>query len=68
MMNIRVNGVPYRTSGATLADLLTEHEIDAARRGVAIAVNDAIVPRGEWRTTKLNSGDVVEIVRPHSGG
>jgi thiamine biosynthesis protein ThiS len=33
-----------------------------------VAINVAIVPRAAWRTTVLNHGDVVEIVRPHSGG
>jgi sulfur carrier protein len=67
-MEISLNGAPYRMEGANLTDLLIEQAIDASKRGIAIAVNDAIVPRGQWPTTALKFGDAVEIVRPHSGG
>lgn len=67
-MEIRLNGAPHCLSDASLADLLAKQAIDTSRRGIAVAINDAIVPRAEWPTTFLKGGDVVEIVRPHSGG
>jgi sulfur carrier protein len=67
-MEISLNGAAYRMEGANLEDLLIEKAIDGSKRGVAIAVNDAIVPRGRWAKTTLKDGDAVEIVRPHSGG
>ena len=67
-MEISLNGAPHRFAGANLIDLLAEQAIDPAKRGVAVAVNDTIVPRAEWATSSLKAGDVVEIVRPHSGG
>jgi sulfur carrier protein len=67
-MDIIVNGQPHHLAGASLMDLLAEQAIEASRRGVAIAINDAIVPRAAWATTNLNPGDAIEIVRPHSGG
>jgi sulfur carrier protein len=67
-MEISLNGTRHRFAGENLIDLLAEQAIDHAKPGVAVAVNDAIVPRAEWATASLRSGDVVEIVRPHSGG
>ncbi len=67
-MDIRLNGTPHRFAGASLIELLAAQEIDHAKPGVAVAINDAIVPRAEWARASLNPGDVVEIVRPHSGG
>ena len=67
-MDISLNGTPYHATDTTVAQLLIEHAIDPAKPGVAVAVNDSIVPRGEWRRSLLKDGDVVEIVRPHSGG
>jgi sulfur carrier protein len=67
-MDIRLNGEPYTLADGALTDLLTACEVDTARRGVAVSINDAIVPRGEWASTRLKDGDTVEIVRPHSGG
>lgn len=67
-MDIRLNGAPYRAAAGTLSELLAEQKIDVGRRGVAIAVNAALVPRAHWQDTPLRPGDEVEIVRPHSGG
>ena len=67
-MEISLNGAPHRFVGGNLIDLLAEQAIDLSKRGLAVAVNDAIVPRAEWATASLKSGDAVEIVRPHSGG
>ncbi len=67
-MDISLNGAPYRATDSTVVQLLIEHAIDPARPGIAVAVNDSIVPRGEWRVPLLKEGDNVEIVRPHSGG
>ena len=67
-MEIRLNGAPRRLDSKMLSDLLAAQQIDPARRGVAIAVNSAVVPRKLWSTLALEPGDEVEIVRPHSGG
>jgi sulfur carrier protein len=67
-MDISLNGAPHRFEGASLIDLLAAQAIDRSKPGVAVAINDAIVPRAEWTAVSLNPGDVVEIVRPHSGG
>jgi sulfur carrier protein len=67
-MDISLNGAPHRFEGASLVELLAAQAIDQTKPGVAVAINEAIVPRAEWATASLNPGDVVEIVRPHSGG
>jgi sulfur carrier protein len=67
-MDISLNGAPHRFEGASLIELLAAQAIDRTKPGVAVAINEAIVPRAEWSTAALKSGDAVEIVRPHSGG
>ena len=67
-MDISLNGAPHRFDGSSLIELLAAQAIDQGKKGVAVAINDAIVPRAEWATAALKAGDVVEIVRPHSGG
>ena len=66
--NIRVNGQDEPLGVATLAALLEEKEVDTGQRGIAVALNGAIVPRAAWPQTKLNAGDSVEIVRARQGG
>jgi sulfur carrier protein len=65
---IRVNGRDRPLDEATLAALLAREGIDAALRGVAVALNGAVVPRASWTRQALAPGDVIEIVRPYRGG
>jgi sulfur carrier protein len=66
--NIRINGQPEPLIVATLAALLEEKAVDTRQRGIAVAVNGAIVPRAVWADTKLRAGDNIEIVRARQGG
>ena len=64
---LTVNGVPEPLA-PTVAALLAARDIAPDGRGVAVAVNGAVVRRADWATTALNPGDVVEIVRAMQGG
>jgi sulfur carrier protein len=65
---IRVNGQYELLGVATLAALLQEKAVDTGKRGIAVAVNGAIVPRAAWAQTMLRGGDRIEIVRVLQGG
>jgi sulfur carrier protein len=65
--NIRVNGEPEALTAPTLAALI-ETKVDIGRRGIAVALNGAVVPRASWAETKLQAGDSIEIVRARQGG
>jgi sulfur carrier protein len=65
--NIQVNGKTETLTASTLAEFLRARGI-AGRRGVAVAVNGAVVPAGAWASRALAPGDAVEIVRPFGGG
>ena len=66
--NIRVNGQDEPLVAATLAALLEEKALDTGQRGIAVALNGAIVPRAAWPQTALRPGDSIEIVRARQGG
>jgi sulfur carrier protein len=65
---IRVNGREEALSATTLAALLDQKAVDATQKGIAVALNGAVVPRAEWPSTPLSAGDSVEIVRARQGG
>jgi sulfur carrier protein len=66
---IRVNGESEPLgAGTTLEALLVEKTVDTGQRGIAVALNGAVVPRAAWPATALRSGDSVEIVRARQGG
>lgn len=66
--HIRINGKDESLSVSTLAALLEEKAVDVSQRGIAVALNGAVVPRAAWSETPLQPGDVVEIVRARQGG
>jgi len=63
-----VNGEPRRALPESVTALLRAEGLDPTRRGLAVAVNGAVVPRGDWGAHALRPGDAVEIVKPFSGG
>jgi sulfur carrier protein len=65
---IRVNGESEPLTAATLAVLLAEKAVDTEQKGIAVALNGAVVPRAAWPATRLKAGDSVEIVRARQGG
>lgn len=66
-MIVTVNGAPADVEpGATVAMLVDELGRDP--RGVAVALNEDVVPRGDWSRTGLRAGDRVEVLRAAQGG
>jgi sulfur carrier protein len=66
--HIRVNGREEPLSATTLAALLDEKAVDVGQKGIAVALNGAVVPKADWPATPLKPGDSVEIVRARQGG
>lgn len=52
--------------GATVQELL--RALEAGERGVAVAVDAEVVPRGEWPTFTIPEGAAVEVVHAVQGG
>ncbi len=65
---ITINGESEPLAVATLAALLAEKAVDTEQKGIAVALNGAVVPRAAWPHTTLKPGDRVEIVRARQGG
>ncbi|HEV2361364.1 MAG TPA: sulfur carrier protein ThiS [Acidimicrobiales bacterium] len=66
-LTVVVNGVAEDvTEGTTVSGVLDT--LGLPSRGVAVALNGAVVPRSEWRAARLHSGDKVEILTAAQGG
>lgn len=69
-MNLVINGENRSFEAedvATVDELIDGLNIEAGR-GVAVAVDDAVVPRSRWKETELCDGNRVEIIRATQGG
>lgn len=67
-MNLILNGQPIVLDECNIVELLAARGIDGAASGVAVAVNDALVPRAEWERHLLRDGDHVEVITAMQGG
>lgn len=66
-MNIKINNEPAIVSdGMKLASIATMLQLPD--KGVAVAVNNAMVPRTEWATHTVQEGDDIVILRAFCGG
>ena len=66
--HLQVNGHPRRTDAGTVSQLLDELGLPPDVRGVAVAVNGEVVPRGNWHRVELKAEDRVEVVGAVQGG
>ncbi len=64
---VSVNGEARAVVAGTALDALVA-TVTPARSGVAVAVNESVVPRGRWAATTLGEGDRVEILTAVQGG
>jgi sulfur carrier protein len=68
-MTVLVNGEERELApGTTVQALLDALAVPGGGRGVAVAVDAEVVPRGEWDTTQLDEGARVEVLRAIQGG
>ena len=68
-MRVVLNGSEAELAdGATVLTAIEALDLPAAGRGVAVAVDAEVVPRGQWDTHKLDDGARVEVLRAIQGG
>ena len=68
-MRVVLNGAETELAdGATVVAALDSLDLPGAGRGVAVAVDAEVVPRGEWAATELHDGARVEVLRAIQGG
>ena len=65
-MQINVNNKPLSTTATSLSTLATE--LSLPEKGVAVAVNNKMVPRNLWEQTPLSEGMSVVIIKAACGG
>ena len=66
-MEIVINGKPHQVAD----DMSLAHAVSlltTSATGVAAAINDEVVRRGVWESTRLAAGDRVEVITAVQGG
>lgn len=66
---IELNGTRlHGRDGATVAELLADLGVEPQARGVAVAIDGEVVPRGDWATRAVGDGARVEALTAMQGG
>ena len=68
-MRIVLNGEQHELEGpANVRDAVLATGATEEARGVAVALDGEVVPRGDWDDVPLREGQRVEVVRAVQGG
>jgi sulfur carrier protein len=68
-VNVTVNGEPVSLeTGTTIAGVVASTGREPTGRGIAVAVNGEVVPRGEWSSRTVDEADKVEVLAAIGGG
>ena len=67
-MEITVNQQTYQVSPVCSVQYLLEMVLNTPANGIAVAVNQTIIPKLNWEGYTLNSGDQIVIIKATQGG
>ena len=65
-MKLKVNDKEVETGATNLSQFSQEQNLPTS--GIAVAVNNRMVPRAEWNSYVLNEGDNILIIKAVCGG
>ena len=66
-MELKVNGIALEMDIVTLQDLIEEQKL-LEKKGIAVSLNENLIPRANWLITMLEDGDDVLILEAVQGG
>lgn len=66
-MNLLVNSEPRQFLGKNISELLESLQLKNTN-GIALAVNEEVIPKSEWEKFQLRDNDKVLIIKAAQGG
>ena len=68
MIQITLNGINKSLKeDCLLNDMLQSFSVNI-EHGVAVCINDEVLPKSSWNNQRIKEGDVIEIVQASQGG
>ena len=67
-MELIINSEPTNFDEQLTVEQLIFSQFNELPKGIAIAVNQEVVPRNEWKTYQLNNGNNILIINATQGG
>ncbi len=67
-MKIYINNTEYNCDDDSTLQQAILVANNIPDKGIAIAVNNDVIPNAEWNTFKINNGDRITIIKAFYGG
>lgn len=67
MLEIFINNTPHTLKQELDLQTLLTH-LNLSSQGIAIAVNDAVIPKNEWADHSLKNQDKIILIQATQGG
>ena len=68
-MNVQINGQHHSlVVGTTVLMIVAKFCGSENASGVAVAVNQIVIPRHQWKTSEIQNSDQIEVLWASSGG
>ena len=68
-MELKINNQPKQFEAETLTvQALLDLEFPNKQNGIALAINNSVIPKNEWDTTSLSETDDILIITATQGG
>lgn len=65
-LKIKVNNQEVTTEAANIQQLA--EQLNLPEKGVALAVNNRVIPRANWAVTALEGGENIVVIKAAFGG
>jgi sulfur carrier protein len=66
-MTITINAKQKQFSGKNISELMQSLNIESTL-GIALAVNEKVIPKSEWEKFELKDNDKILIIKATQGG
>lgn len=67
-MEININNVLHLVPDASTLDELVFSQIGVIQNGIAVALNQQVIPKLQWQKTAICPGDRILIIKATQGG
>ncbi|MGN6602713.1 MAG: sulfur carrier protein ThiS [Ginsengibacter sp.] len=67
-MEITVNNHPQQIQEQTTVQIILNDLIGEKQKGIAVAVNETVVPKARWESYVLQQSDKVLVIKATQGG
>lgn len=67
-MNVFVNAKPVATENTENLQALLEKTGISGTRGIAIALNNIVIPKNDWEHVSLKENDKIIVIKATQGG